>query len=76
MIALALVLMQQPEARVAAFRKRLAKVVEDKHEEVSGQLTRAQGRTVRGKETACHHDMVVLRWSSLAFHLCSVAMTL
>ena len=34
MIAMALVLVQQPEARVAPFRKQLAKAMGDKHEEV------------------------------------------
>ncbi len=34
LVAMALVLMQQPEARVAPFRKQLAKFVGDKHEEV------------------------------------------
>ena len=34
LIAMALVLMQQPEARVAPFRKQLAKFVADKHEEI------------------------------------------
>ncbi len=34
LVAMALVLMQQPEARVAPFRKQLAKFVADKHEEI------------------------------------------
>lgn len=34
MVSLALVLVAQPEARVAELRKRLQKSVEDKHEEV------------------------------------------
>lgn len=34
LIALALVLMQQPESRVAPLRKRIDKVIHDKHEEV------------------------------------------
>ncbi len=34
MVSLALVLVAQPEARVADLRKRLQKSVEDKHEEV------------------------------------------
>lgn len=41
-IAMALVLIQQPESRVAAFRKRLDKSIKDKHEEVRGQGQQGQ----------------------------------
>lgn len=34
LIAMALVLLQQPESRVEPFRKRLTKFIEDRHEEV------------------------------------------
>ncbi|CAL8468543.1 g8083 [Coccomyxa elongata] len=38
LISTALILMQQPEAKVSAFRKRLEKVVGDKHEEVMARM--------------------------------------
>ena len=37
-IALSLVLLQQPEARVEGLRKRLAKAVADKHEETMARM--------------------------------------
>ena len=40
LIAMALVLLQQPEARVQPFRKQLAKFVGDKHEEVMCRCAR------------------------------------
>lgn len=40
LVAMALVLMQQPEARVAPFRKQLAKFVADKHEEIMCRCAR------------------------------------
>ena len=36
LISLALVMMQQPESRLASLRKRLDKTIKDKHEEVIG----------------------------------------
>ena len=36
LISMALVMMQQPESRLASFRKRLDKLIKDKHEEVGG----------------------------------------
>ena len=43
LISMALVLVQQPESRVAPFRKRVDKFYADKHEEVRVGWLRAQG---------------------------------
>ena len=37
LIAMALVMMQQPENRLGPLRKRLDKIIKDKHEEVGGR---------------------------------------
>ena len=41
-IAMALVMLQQPEAKLANFRKRLEKSIGNKHEEVGAQKVHSQ----------------------------------
>ena len=54
LIAMALVLMQQPENRLVAFRKRLDKTIKDKHEEVGhkggGRVMGGEGQGREGRK--------------------------